>query len=114
MEDDFPVGTKVIVYRIDGKTIAGEGAIEAWLPFSEIPDEDEEILANTHRVGTQVEVSFEDVVVSHEDGSEQPLEEALEETTNLIPKIRLRSGEVTYGCCCYWRSLSEHQESENN
>lgn len=113
MEDDPPIGTQVIVFRLDGLTVVGEGVIEGWLLFCEIPD-DIEPLADTRRIGVQTEFDPESFVVVSDDGAELSVEQALEESETRIPRIRLESGEVTYGSCCYWRSLAEHQASEKN
>lgn len=112
MENIIPIGTRVIVFRLDGHSIVGEGVIEDWV--SEIPEEHEEPLASTEMVGTQPEIEWDSVIVFTDDGQELSLEESLEELTLRIPKIKLDSGEITYGHLCFWKTVAEHQQSTNN
>ena len=113
-EIEFPIGTPVAVLRADGRTFVGYGTIEAWLRFSEIPDEKDEPekLANTDRIGVPT-VKLEDVLIFCDDKTTKPmgntLEEILEEDEFTIPRIRLESGEITYGFRCYFQLRSEYE-----
>lgn len=114
MEDETPVGTRVIVFAVDGKTVIGEGAIDAWVLYSAIDDIEEE-LADTNAIGMQeVDFDIDDIFVVSDDGSQLSPEDALEETEVRIPRILLDNGEVTYGICCWWKPLSEYQQANSN
>lgn len=113
MEDESPPGTKVIVFRLDGHTVVGKGLIEAYLPYAEVPaDSENELIANTDRIGEREEVDYEDVEVVRENGERLPLDEVIDERK--VPRIRLEDGSVTYGPCCYWRELADYTAPGNN
>lgn len=109
-----PIGTQVIVFAVDGKTKLGNGVIEKWVKFSEIPEEDEEEPANTGCIGIRNSVDLSEIQITLEDGSEVSAEEALEGDDMLTPFIRLNDGTSTYGCACYYRTVEEDQEHEQN
>lgn len=117
MEDEAPAGTRVVVFALDGKTVIGEGVIDEWVLYREIDEKDdnEEVLADTNAIGMQeVEFDIDDIFVVSEDGSQHSLEDVLEESEWRSPRILLDNGEVTYGCCCWWKLLSEYQQASGN
>ncbi len=114
MEDTAPAGTEVIVFRLDSKTLVGKGVIECWMPISEVPDEEEELLADTEGTGLQPTFEFDTVTVFHNDGSESSFEEALKAMEIRIPRIRLHDGCITYGSHCFWEISSGDQNPESN
>ncbi|MDA1168981.1 MAG: hypothetical protein O3A36_01430 [bacterium] len=117
MEIKYPVGTPVAVFRVDSRTFVGFGTIDAYVPFSEIPNELEEEfpVADTDRNG-KAAIQPEDVTVLFGDGRKMSLPDAIDEVFDSrdIPRIRLESGEVTYGSYCFWKSRSEYEQQVTN
>ena len=98
MEDELPIGTEVAVFLLDEVTFLEYGVIEAYVPLGEIPDDQE--VADTRPTGQNEQITEEE---------KKTLQEFFDSNSDLlIPRIKLESGKITYGCVCYFMSREEY------